>query len=47
VNTTDAYHFFSLPKDTVPIRETFVALTASILGGFGVVAMFNTAGVYV
>jgi len=37
----------SLPKDTVPLRETAVATTASLLAGFGVVALFCTAGVYV
>lgn len=40
-------HRRSLPKSSIPVHETVVALTASILGGFGVVALFNTAGVYV
>ncbi|KAJ6614906.1 hypothetical protein B0H10DRAFT_1802463, partial [Mycena sp. CBHHK59/15] len=30
-----------------PIRETAVATLASLLGGFGVVALFCSAGVYV
>lgn len=38
---------YRLPKDNVPIRETTVATTASLLGGFGVVALFCTMGVYV
>jgi hypothetical protein len=42
-----AFYFSTLPKDTLPVRETVVALTASILGGFGVVALFCSAGVYV
>ncbi|KAG6810365.1 hypothetical protein H0H92_012173 [Tricholoma furcatifolium] len=42
-----AFYFSTLPKDTVPIRETAVAATASVLAGFGVVALFCSAGVYV
>ncbi|KAF9466862.1 hypothetical protein BDZ94DRAFT_1305740 [Collybia nuda] len=42
-----AFYFSTLPKDTIPLRETAVAATASTLAGFGVVAMFCTAGVYV
>lgn len=38
---------FSLPKTTIPIRETAVAVTASTLAGFGVVALFCSVGVYV
>ena len=38
---------YRLSKDTIPIREIGVALTASVLGGFGVVALFCAAGVYV
>jgi hypothetical protein len=38
---------YSLPKDALPLRETAVAATASTLAGFGVVALFCTAGVYV
>ena len=37
----------SLPKKGLPLKETAVALVASILGGFGTVAMFCTLGVYV
>jgi hypothetical protein len=40
-------HGCRLPKDTLPIRETAVASTASILAGFGVVALFCSVGVYV
>lgn len=36
---------FSLPKGV--IKESKVAILASILGGFGTVAMFCTLGVYV
>lgn len=35
----------SLPKDTFPLREAAVASTASILAGFGVVALFCSVGV--
>ncbi|KAI0825315.1 hypothetical protein BC628DRAFT_1419293 [Trametes gibbosa] len=42
-----AFYFSTLPKDRIPVREAAVASTASLLGGFGVVAMFCTAGVYV
>ncbi|KAI0761156.1 hypothetical protein BD413DRAFT_607237 [Trametes elegans] len=42
-----AFYFSTLPKEKVPVRELAVASTASILGGFGVVAMFCTVGVYV
>ncbi|TCD71401.1 hypothetical protein EIP91_010107 [Steccherinum ochraceum] len=41
-----AFYFSTLPKSALPIREFAVASTASILGGFGVVALFNSAGVY-
>jgi hypothetical protein len=37
----------SLPKKGLPLLEIAVALVASILGGFGTVAMFCTVGVYV
>jgi len=40
-----AFYFSILPKGTV--KESTVAILASILGGFGTVAMFCTAGVYV
>ncbi|KAG5720298.1 hypothetical protein E4T56_gene2025 [Termitomyces sp. T112] len=42
-----AFYFSTLPKDTIPAREAAVALTASILAGFGVVALFCSVGVYV
>ncbi|KAI0932950.1 hypothetical protein AcW1_000085 [Taiwanofungus camphoratus] len=42
-----AFYFSTLPKDTLPVREAAVASLASLLGGFGVVALFCTAGVYV
>ncbi|KDQ30237.1 hypothetical protein PLEOSDRAFT_1101239 [Pleurotus ostreatus PC15] len=41
------FYFTTLPKHTLPLRELAVASTASLLGGFGVVALFCTAGVYV
>ncbi|KAJ7630314.1 hypothetical protein FB45DRAFT_1027552 [Roridomyces roridus] len=44
---TLGFYVSTLPKDTIPVRETAVATLASVLGGFGVVAMFCTAGVYV
>lgn len=37
----------SLPKKGLPFQEIALALVASILGGFGTVAMFCTLGVYV
>ncbi|TEB26293.1 hypothetical protein FA13DRAFT_1795708 [Coprinellus micaceus] len=42
-----AFYFSTLPKNAIPLKEVAVASTASILGGFGVVALFCTAGVYV
>ncbi|KAL0950511.1 hypothetical protein HGRIS_007320 [Hohenbuehelia grisea] len=42
-----AFYFSTLPKDKVPARELAVASTASILGGFGVVCLFCSVGVYV
>ncbi|KAJ7628061.1 hypothetical protein B0H17DRAFT_1218404 [Mycena rosella] len=44
---TLAFYVSTLPKDTLPVRETAVASVASILGGFGVVALFCTVGVNV
>ncbi|KZW00735.1 hypothetical protein EXIGLDRAFT_720966 [Exidia glandulosa HHB12029] len=41
------FYFTTLPKATVPIHEAGVAGLASILAGFGVVALFCTVGVYV
>ena len=37
----------SLPKEKIPARELAVASAASLLGGFGVVALFCSVGVYV
>ncbi|KZT09026.1 uncharacterized protein LAESUDRAFT_757202 [Laetiporus sulphureus 93-53] len=42
-----AFYFSTLPNDKIPVREAAVASLASILGGFGIVALFCTAGVYV
>ncbi|KAI0317917.1 hypothetical protein OF83DRAFT_1057798, partial [Amylostereum chailletii] len=42
-----AFYFSTLQKDTLPVRETLVAATASALGGLGVVALFCSVGVYV
>ncbi|KAI6043830.1 hypothetical protein EDC04DRAFT_2562347, partial [Pisolithus marmoratus] len=41
-----ASYFSTLPK-TAPIRELDVAMLASVFGGFGVVALFCSVGVYV
>jgi hypothetical protein len=37
----------SIPKSGIPVRELGVAGVASLLGGVGVVALFNSVGVYV
>ncbi|PPQ97662.1 hypothetical protein CVT26_002474 [Gymnopilus dilepis] len=42
-----AFYFSTLPKDKFTLREPLVALLASTLGGFGVVALFCSVGVYV
>ncbi|KIJ58728.1 hypothetical protein HYDPIDRAFT_102086, partial [Hydnomerulius pinastri MD-312] len=42
-----AFYFSTLPKDRIPLRETAVASMASVLGGFGVVALFCAVGVNV
>ncbi|KAF9261877.1 hypothetical protein L218DRAFT_980722 [Marasmius fiardii PR-910] len=42
-----AFYFTTLPKSTIPTREIPVAVLASALGGFGVVALFCSVGVYV
>ncbi|KAI0271737.1 hypothetical protein BC834DRAFT_458451 [Gloeopeniophorella convolvens] len=42
-----AFYFTTLSKSTIPTREAAVAATASALGGFGVVALFCSVGVYV
>ena len=39
--------YFRLSKDALPVREFAVASVASILSGFGVVALFCSVGVYV
>ncbi|KAI5118511.1 hypothetical protein M0805_007680 [Coniferiporia weirii] len=44
---TLAFYFSTLPKSTMALREVAVATIASILGGFGVVALFCSVGVYV
>ncbi|KAJ7719229.1 hypothetical protein DFH07DRAFT_859431 [Mycena maculata] len=44
---TLAFYVSTLKKDTIPVRETAVSVLASALGGFGVVALFCTAGVNV
>ena len=36
-----------LSKSTIPLRETAVAVVASLLGGYGIVALFCSVGVYV
>ncbi|KAH9982052.1 hypothetical protein BGW80DRAFT_1197762 [Lactifluus volemus] len=41
------FYFTTLPKSSIPTREVVVAIVASTLGGFGVVALFCSAGVYV
>ncbi|KAI5986284.1 hypothetical protein EDC04DRAFT_2589871, partial [Pisolithus marmoratus] len=41
-----ASYFSTLPK-TAPIRELDIAMLASVFGGFGVVALFCSVGVYV
>jgi hypothetical protein len=38
---------YSLSKSSIPTREVVVAIVASTLGGFGVVALFCSVGVYV
>ncbi|KIM32959.1 hypothetical protein M408DRAFT_14531 [Serendipita vermifera MAFF 305830] len=40
------FYFTTLPKQSVPVTELLIAIVASILGGFGTVAMFCTVGVY-
>jgi len=41
------FYFSTLQTEKVPVREFTVASLASILGGFGVVALFCSVGVYV
>jgi Oligosaccharyltransferase subunit 5 len=47
ISESHSHILFSIPKHTVPVWETVVASIASILGGFGVVALFCSVGVYV
>ncbi|KAL9715694.1 hypothetical protein Ac2012v2_000137 [Leucoagaricus gongylophorus] len=42
-----AFYFTTLPSQSLPLRELAVASAASLLGGFGIVALFCSAGVYV
>ncbi|KAF8498984.1 hypothetical protein F5888DRAFT_1802405 [Russula emetica] len=42
-----AFYFTTLSKSTIPLRESAVAVVASILGGYGIVALFCSVGVYV
>ncbi|KAJ6569408.1 hypothetical protein B0H19DRAFT_939294, partial [Mycena capillaripes] len=44
---TLGFYVSTVPKATIPVREVGVASLASLLGGFGVVALFCTVGVYV
>ena len=46
-HSSNVFFPHSLPKDKIPIREGAVASLASILGGFGVVALFCSVGVNV
>ncbi|KAI0809166.1 hypothetical protein BC629DRAFT_1590238 [Irpex lacteus] len=41
-----AFYFSTIPK-SLPVHEALVASVASVLGGFGVVALFCSVGVYV
>ncbi|KAL4069035.1 hypothetical protein J3A83DRAFT_4095396, partial [Scleroderma citrinum] len=40
------FYFSTLPKAAFPFREIGVAGLASVLGGFGVVTLFCSVGVY-
>ncbi|KAJ4485367.1 hypothetical protein J3R30DRAFT_3696707 [Lentinula aciculospora] len=42
-----AFYSSTIPKTTIPGKEVPLAVIASVLGGFGVVALFCTVGVYV
>ncbi|KAJ6459513.1 hypothetical protein C8R45DRAFT_1109387 [Mycena sanguinolenta] len=44
---TLAFYVSTIPKATIPVRELGIASLASILGGFGVVALFCAVGVNV
>ncbi|CAH7687814.1 hypothetical protein PPACK8108_LOCUS22659, partial [Phakopsora pachyrhizi] len=39
--------FTTLPKRGIPLAELFPAILSSVLTGFGVVFLFNAAGVHV
>jgi hypothetical protein len=47
ISSNLSHVLYSIPKHTVPIWETAVASITSILGSFGVVALFCSVGVYV
>ncbi|KAF9526418.1 hypothetical protein CPB83DRAFT_857777 [Crepidotus variabilis] len=42
-----AFYSSTLPTSKLNVKEPATALVASILGGFGVVALFCSVGVYV
>ncbi|KAI0294741.1 hypothetical protein BC826DRAFT_1104502 [Russula brevipes] len=42
-----AFYFTTLPRSRIPTREAAVAIVASTLGGYGIVALFCAVGVYV
>jgi len=42
-----AFYFTTLPKHALALQEITVAVTASLLGSFGAVALFCSVGVYV
>ncbi|KAI0005299.1 hypothetical protein BJV74DRAFT_880565 [Russula compacta] len=42
-----AFYFTTLSKSQIPTREAAVAILASVLGGYGIVALFCSVGVYV
>ena len=44
--TTTKHCCCRIPKSTLPVHELLVASLASVLGGFGVVALFCSVGVY-
>ncbi|CEL58363.1 hypothetical protein RSOLAG1IB_03109 [Rhizoctonia solani AG-1 IB] len=41
------FYFSTLPKNIMRPHEIVVSVLASVLGGLGVVALFNSVGVYV
>ncbi|KAG8850841.1 hypothetical protein FRB96_009578 [Tulasnella sp. 330] len=42
-----AFFFSTLSTPAIPVKEVGVAALASVLAGFGIVALFCSAGVYV